>query len=747
MPGVADWKRLHRPYLEKARALIVVCTPGAYIDEGDEDWVHREIDWWITHREQAPILIDPLMEGSRFVPPQIAVKWPDIQRISLVETEWAKLDGAQLEQKTEALRRQVVGAILPSGAAIYEEELERERAQAAAERDAKQKARSMLKVSLGLLAGVVGLGAFAAYSAVQSQKNERIAQARRLDAEAGEQFQLVRRLVGQRAAAQERRSDLLEQLRAEQPAQLPAPALANEALATGGEPAEPDAPTTGSPPEPSSESAATPGAAVARSPEQTRYRVENLRSEIGQAETEITDLSKRAAEARKRGQALLVKGDSKWEEIARRDGAEIAAGRLRPQLPEVFSVEILSAGYGESILLHYGPMDQPRLILINTGPRSGYRRTLEPRLRELSERNFNGGPVPIELIAIGDQDEEKTGGLKNLLDDVAEAGAAKAAPARPKLIWANIFRYDGGAPTFRNSVRDRIDGLGIPLNKPFGRIVARPARGRLLHDLGGGMKVMVLGPTRRELKRLHELVRKTAEGRGGIIEPFPARDPAESSDGIRLRPSPASFVPEGTRCKPSRRARELAGGGYTDGSAPNLASTILLFQFGGRTFLHTGDSRGDLIIAGLAASGLLDSDGRAFVDLMNIPHFGSRHNVRPDFFGRIRAGSYLVTGDGRFNNPAIEVLAGLISARQCESFRMIFTTRDYRERPRRDGPGDPRQTDPYFAADRAHPGRVAESLTMDAFFSAEQANRPNYQREFLSPRRGSIFVDLLEPLP
>jgi hypothetical protein len=28
MPGVENWKELHRPYLEKARAIIVVCTPG-----------------------------------------------------------------------------------------------------------------------------------------------------------------------------------------------------------------------------------------------------------------------------------------------------------------------------------------------------------------------------------------------------------------------------------------------------------------------------------------------------------------------------------------------------------------------------------------------------------------------------------------------------------------------------------------------------------------------------------------------
>jgi hypothetical protein len=131
MPAVADWREIHRPYLEKARALIVVCTPGAKLIEGPEDWVHKEIAWWLEHRSTVPILIDPLRQGIRYVPASIRERWPESQRIPLVETEWTSLPPADLEQKAHALRRQIVGNILPSGAAIYDEELraERERAE------------------------------------------------------------------------------------------------------------------------------------------------------------------------------------------------------------------------------------------------------------------------------------------------------------------------------------------------------------------------------------------------------------------------------------------------------------------------------------------------------------------------------------------------------------------------------------------------------------------------------------------
>src|SRR5262249_46365206 len=77
MPAVADWREIHRPYLKRARALIVVCTPGAKIVEGPDDWVHKEIGWWLLERrETVPILIDPLRQGIRYVPSAISERWP-----------------------------------------------------------------------------------------------------------------------------------------------------------------------------------------------------------------------------------------------------------------------------------------------------------------------------------------------------------------------------------------------------------------------------------------------------------------------------------------------------------------------------------------------------------------------------------------------------------------------------------------------------------------------------------------------
>jgi hypothetical protein len=84
-PGVEDWTAVHEPFLKRSRAIIVICTPGVKCKLGDDDWVYQEIGWWLDNRETAPILVDPLGEGERWVPDVIAKRWPKAQLIELLE--------------------------------------------------------------------------------------------------------------------------------------------------------------------------------------------------------------------------------------------------------------------------------------------------------------------------------------------------------------------------------------------------------------------------------------------------------------------------------------------------------------------------------------------------------------------------------------------------------------------------------------------------------------------------------------
>ncbi len=675
MPAVADWREIHRPYLERARALIVICTPGAKIIDGPEDWVHKEISWWLEHRKTVPILIDPLRQGIRYVPTAIRERWPEIQRIPLVESEWTSLPAADLEQKASALRRQMVGNILPSGAAIYDEELRAERKRAE-------------ELSLALH---------------QTEISRRISQASLYDAQAASYFDEARR--------HEARVESLRQLQRENRRKL------NE-ISAGKRAGDP----------------ASPGG-------QEAALEQNLEYESSQLDEDMRELTAKAAGPRRQGYAQLKLAHDAWAALERDGHAKEVAARRPPDPPSIFSIELINAGSGESILIHYGTPDATRLVMLNGGPVASFKGSVGKRLQTLKMQRFAGQPTPIELFIASDQDEHKTGGLLRMLDDQANAQADRVVELRS--VWANIF----GAFGFRGQIRGTMDKIGISPNRPFDHIVIRPERGRAVHrlsdDQGNDLEVVVLGPERAHLRRLFEATRVEERKRIGreplapVIESFPDErfsrltDLLADSDPL---PEPVAAAKD-DRCRPSKNARAQAKVAATDKSLPNLASTILLFRYRKKTFLHTGDSRADLITDALVSSGLMARAGRAHVDVLHIPHLGSKHNLTPAFLKRVTAGEYLFTGDGTHGNPAIETIAALVAARPCERFTMNFANRDSNVRVRH-----PVQGDPAAGVEKS----VSHGNKLNAFFAAENRFNPSYRRFFRSPDEGSVIIDLLD---
>ncbi len=90
--------------------------------------------------------------------------------------------------------------------------------------------------------------------------------------------------------------------------------------------------------------------------------------------------------------------------------------------------------------------------------------------------------------------------------------------------------------------------------------------------------------------------------------------------------------------------------------------------------LLTGDARGDKIIENLEEHGLMDDEGKIHVDLLKMPHHGSDRNVEDDFFKRVTADHYVVSGDGRHHNPELETYRMLFKARQGGDPYVIHVT-------------------------------------------------------------------------
>lgn len=219
--------------------------------------------------------------------------------------------------------------------------------------------------------------------------------------------------------------------------------------------------------------------------------------------------------------------------------------------------------------------------------------------------------------------------------------------------------------------------LGIPINSGLPRVGGR-ARDRVPRlvvaradnepvNLGHGLSFRILGPSLDRVERLgrkwdKELVRK---GLAAPSEPELEPGTGPDDDGEDVEGAgivePAAFV---------------------DRSVFNLASLVILAELGGKRMLLPGDARGDDILEGLEEAGLMTDfrvevtekrrgrrparqveKGGIHVDLLKLPHHGSDRNVTTDFFRRVRADRYVISGDGRFGNP------------EPTTFEMIFEAR------------------------------------------------------------------------
>ena len=86
-----------------------------------------------------------------------------------------------------------------------------------------------------------------------------------------------------------------------------------------------------------------------------------------------------------------------------------------------------------------------------------------------------------------------------------------------------------------------------------------------------------------------------------------------------------------------------------------------------------GDGRGDHTIEGLKSAGLLDGEGRIAVDVLKMPHHGSDRDVKDAYFETIRAKHYVISADGKYDNPDVDTLEMISRARPDDDFTIHLT--------------------------------------------------------------------------
>lgn len=344
----------------------------------------------------------------------------------------------------------------------------------------------------------------------------------------------------------------------------------------------------------------------------------------------------------------------------------------------IFTLEALRAKHGDSLLLHYGDPEEPRLVLVDGGPSGVYRRFLRPRLQEVrQERGLRvDEPLRIELVMVSHIDDDHIRGLLDMTSELKRLqDNAETLPLDLRGLWHN---------SFDDVLGNRVERLGTAARDALG---TASTADDLPPEVGREHPAAIVLASVRQGRQLRldaeRLGLHTNRGDGApLLATGTDRDLFPLRDGLQLRiVGPLVEQVEELQVEWDREIERLGVGqppavelaAYLDRSVFNLASLVVVAEANGKRMLLTGDARGDTVLTGLEQAGLLPEGGAVHFDVLKLPHHGSDRNVDTDFFERITADHYVVSGDGRHGNPEPATLEMLLDGREGDAYHLHLT--------------------------------------------------------------------------
>ncbi len=333
----------------------------------------------------------------------------------------------------------------------------------------------------------------------------------------------------------------------------------------------------------------------------------------------------------------------------------------------LFTLEALRAKHGDALLLHYGPADNPKLIVIDGGPGGVYKDTLSPRLMAIKG---DEDKLKIKLVMVSHIDDDHVNGILQCFKEIDDwESRQKSHPFEIAELWHNSFDdiigndADELTASLKSAATAASKDQPIPANLPISReaalVVASVAQGRTLRNLadklstkvnhGGGLMMVPDGAKGKKITCGHTLTLT-------VLGPPEARVKALQDEWR----------------KQIKKMGVAKAAEFVDQSVYNLSSLIVLAKMGNHTMLLTGDARGDDILEGLQQAKLLKQGG-FHADVFKVPHHGSDNNVRPDFFEQVTADHYIISGDGKYGNPETSTLQMILDARGSDKYTIHLT--------------------------------------------------------------------------
>ncbi len=317
----------------------------------------------------------------------------------------------------------------------------------------------------------------------------------------------------------------------------------------------------------------------------------------------------------------------------------------------VINLHVLQAEYGDCLILESKSGNESANILIDGGAYQTFEKHLKPTLKKVP---LNG---KLDLVVLSHIDNDHVIGLLDLLAEIKnQRENGKKELAEIEKIWHNSFNellelHEEPKKLLRDvfSVTNMVKGsntkeslvmkgfqqgtdltklakiLRIPINPGFDNLIVVDDKIRSVRL--NNINIQLLGPTKKNVGKLRKEWKKWLEKKKtektvfGLLE-------------------------------------------LVDKSVPNLASITFLASIKNRKILFTGDGLGDDILDMLSKNCMLDRNGKFYVDILKVPHHGSDRNVSLEFFKGVIANYYIISANGRDDNPSLCTLKWILESRK-----------------------------------------------------------------------------------
>jgi hypothetical protein len=328
----------------------------------------------------------------------------------------------------------------------------------------------------------------------------------------------------------------------------------------------------------------------------------------------------------------------------------------------IFSLEALNAKYGDCFILHFGSAHKRRFAVIDGGPKGVFAESLQPRLLELRQETgvAESEIFYTDLLMISHIDDDHIHGINDWLADLAVSplgwgirdcwfnafpDLVSKLPAPMQAAAATYHEPQPDDPNSRETrgaraviasvaqgrdLRGYLDSAGIRVNGKYSLLFAGKQKITYQKD---SLTLHLVAPNEKALERLHQKWEST---------------PVKTAS--------------------------------LDNAVENLSSLVVLAESGGRRVLLTGDARGDYILEGLEDAGYFHDD-ICNVDVLKLPHHGSCRNCTQSLFERVCADHYIISANGRYENPDTETLLRLAKARGDKPDYNIYLTNGPKSSP------------------------------------------------------------------